>query len=244
MTRKYLAVTSRGFPRFTPQLRGLPRNGCGMKCRSGGGLGVALLLEPGDDPGLAVADLTAATSEPEAGWPLAAVAPLVDGVSCNAEVVGEFGDGHQPVVQGCSSRGSAHRGIGVVTGEVGAGKSVAARAAVSRLDASRHAIVYLPNPAIGGRGLHVHLVYALDGVPRFHTAPLIAQTQDLLAAENDEKNRIVVLICDEAHLLSNEQLEQLRLLTSSDMDARSPLALVLLGRSVAAPTTGYPGRSG
>jgi type II secretory pathway predicted ATPase ExeA len=122
------------------------------------------------------------------------------------------------------------RSIGVVTGEVGAGKSVAARAAVSRLDASRHTTVYLPNPAIGGRGLHMHLVYALGATPRFHTASLIAQTQDLLAAENDEKNRTVVLICDEAHLLTNEQLEQLRLLTNSEMDARSPLALILLGQ--------------
>lgn len=123
-----------------------------------------------------------------------------------------------------------HRGIGVVTGEVGAGKTVAARAAVSRLDRSRHTTVYLPNPAIGGRGLHMHLVYALGGVPRFHTAALIAQTQDLLAAETDERNKIVLIVVDEAHLLANEQLEQLRLLSNAEMDRRSPLALVLLGQ--------------
>ena len=122
------------------------------------------------------------------------------------------------------------RASGVISGEVGAGKSVAARAAASRLDASRHAIVYLPNPAIGGRGLHMHLAHALGATPRFHTASLIAQTQDLLAAENDEKNRVVVLICDEAHLLTNDQLEQLRLLTNTDMDSRSSLGLVLLGQ--------------
>ena len=121
-------------------------------------------------------------------------------------------------------------GIGVVTGEVGAGKSVAARAAASRLDASRHTVIYLPNPAIGGRGLHMHLVYALGGIPRFHTAALIAQTQDLLATEVDEKNKAVLLICDEAHLLANDQLEQLRLLTNADMDARSNLTVVLLGQ--------------
>ena len=122
------------------------------------------------------------------------------------------------------------RGIGVITGEVGAGKSIAARAATARLDASRYTIIYLPNPAIGGRGLHMHLVYALGGTPRFHTAALIAQTQDLLAAEVDEKNKTVLLVVDEAHLLANDQLEQLRLLTNTDMDARSNLALVLLGQ--------------
>ena len=37
-----------------------------------------------------------------------------------------------------------------------------------------------------------------------------------------------MLIVDEAHLLSVEQLEQLRLLTNTDMDSRSPLGLILL----------------
>jgi type II secretory pathway predicted ATPase ExeA len=122
------------------------------------------------------------------------------------------------------------RGIGVLTGEVGAGKTVAARAAVARLDRSRHSVVYLPNPAIGGRGLHAHLVAALGGEPRFHAAALIAQSQALLAQEGEERNKTVLLICDEAHLLESDQLEQLRLLTSGEMDLHSPLALLLLGQ--------------
>lgn len=125
---------------------------------------------------------------------------------------------------------TGERGIGVLTGEVGAGKSVAARAATAALDPSRHTVIYLPNPAIGSRGLHMHLVYALGDVPRFHTAALINQTADLLAAETDERNKTVLLVVDEAHLLTPDQLEQLRLLTNADMDARSPLGLVLLGQ--------------
>jgi type II secretory pathway predicted ATPase ExeA len=120
--------------------------------------------------------------------------------------------------------------IGVLTGEVGAGKTVAARATVAALDASRHTIVYLANPMVGARGIHHHLVTALGAVPRFHRPALIAQTAELLAAEHDERRKTVVLIVDEAHLLSVEQLEQLRLLTNTDMDARSPLTLILLGQ--------------
>lgn len=120
--------------------------------------------------------------------------------------------------------------LGVLTGEVGAGKTIAARAATTTLDASRHTIIYLPNPAIGARGLHMHIVTALGGTPRFYTASLIAQTADLLAAEHDERNKNVVFIVDEAHLLSHEQLEQLRIITNADMDARSPLACLLIGQ--------------
>lgn len=120
--------------------------------------------------------------------------------------------------------------IGVITGEVGAGKTVAARAATAALDASRHTIVYLANPMVGARGIHHHLVTALGQVPKFHRPALIAQTSDLLAAERDERRKQVILVVDEAHLLDTDQLEQLRLLTNADMDARSPLALVLLGQ--------------
>ena len=121
-------------------------------------------------------------------------------------------------------------GIGVLTGEVGAGKTVAARATVAALDTSRHTIVYLPNPMVGARGLHHHLVLSLGGEPKFHRPALVAQTAELLAAETDERRKHVVVVVDEAHLLDNDQLEQLRLLTNGDMDARSPLTLILLGQ--------------
>ncbi|HEY5848135.1 MAG TPA: AAA family ATPase [Microlunatus sp.] len=105
------------------------------------------------------------------------------------------------------------RGLGVLTGEVGAGKTVAVRAALNALDSSRHTIIYLGNPAVGGRGLYGCIVTALGGNPRFHKAALIPQTSDLLAAEEHERGRTTILVLDEAHLLTADQLEELRLLT-------------------------------
>src|SRR6266545_2847764 len=79
----------------------------------------------------------------------------------------------------------SERGLGVVTGEVGAGKTVAVRAALATLDSSRHTVIYLGNPAVGGRGLYGCIVTALGGVPRFHKASLIPQTMDQLAGRSD-----------------------------------------------------------
>lgn len=124
----------------------------------------------------------------------------------------------------------AENATGLVTGEVGAGKTIAARAAVESLDRAAHTVIYLANPLIGARGIHHHLVDALGARPRFHRPALIAQTTDLLARERDERDKQTVLIVDEAHLLDADQLTQLRLLTSLDMDADSPLALLLLGQ--------------
>lgn len=92
--------------------------------------------------------------------------------------------------------------LGLITGEVGAGKTTALRAAVAALDPFRHTVIYLANPAIGSRGLYTEIVSRLSGEPRFH----------------------------KAHLLSAEQLEELRLLTNSEMDSVRPFASILLGQ--------------
>ncbi len=120
--------------------------------------------------------------------------------------------------------------IGVITGEVGAGKTVAVRAALGEFDSSRHTVIYLGNPAVGARGLYTYIVAHLGQVPRFHRCSLIPQAQDALAAEVAERGRKVVLIVDEAHLLAADQLEELRLLTNADMDSANPFALVLAGQ--------------
>jgi type II secretory pathway predicted ATPase ExeA len=124
----------------------------------------------------------------------------------------------------------AEQTIALVTGEVGIGKSLAARCAVADLDASRHTIVYIANPAVGARGIHQQIAYALGVAPRFHRGALIAQTTELLARERDERDKHTVLAIDDAHLLDADQLEQVRLLTSDQMDSASLLAIVLLGQ--------------
>jgi type II secretory pathway predicted ATPase ExeA len=120
--------------------------------------------------------------------------------------------------------------LGVIVGEVGVGKTVALRAAVHGLDPTGHQVIYVANPAFGTRGLYVTIVRALGAAPRFFKAEVMAQAQGLLAAEEQERRRRVVLILDEAHLLSPEQLEEIRLLTNAEMDSRSPFALILVGQ--------------
>lgn len=66
--------------------------------------------------------------------------------------------------------------IGVITGEVGSGKTVAVRAALADLDTSRHTLIYLGNPAVGARGLYCAIVARLGGLPRYQRSALIAQT--------------------------------------------------------------------
>jgi type II secretory pathway predicted ATPase ExeA len=120
--------------------------------------------------------------------------------------------------------------LGLITGEVGSGKTTALRAASAALDASRHTVIYLPNPAIGARGIYAEIIARLGGTPRFHKSALIPQAQDLLLREREERKKRVLLIIDEAHLLAAEQLEELRLLSNSEMDSVMPFAGILVGQ--------------
>jgi type II secretory pathway predicted ATPase ExeA len=122
------------------------------------------------------------------------------------------------------------RGLGILTGEVGGGKTAALRAAADGLDASRHTLIYLPNPQIGVRGLHGALAMALGQAPRFHHATLIPQVEAAIAAEADERGRNAILAVDEAHLLTGEQLESVRMLTNHQLDSGSPLTVLLIGQ--------------
>jgi len=88
----------------------------------------------------------------------------------------------------------SERGIGMLTGEVGAGKTVAVRAVVAGLDQLNHKIIYIGNPTMGQKGIYSMIVHTLGGVPRFNRATLIPQTMDLLAAEENERGRQTILM--------------------------------------------------
>ena len=124
----------------------------------------------------------------------------------------------------------AAKTIGVITGEVGTGKTVAIRSAVADLDPAGHTVIYIGNPATGVRGILAAAVTALGARPVHGTAALAVQAWNTLAGEAAERGRTPVLIIDEAHLLDHDQLESVRMLTNHDMDSATPFATILVGQ--------------
>lgn len=121
------------------------------------------------------------------------------------------------------------RSIAVLTGEVGSGKSVALRCLSASLDESRNTTVYFFGLA-GLRGFYSELVVRLGGTPRFLKAHLIAQAQELIAQETQGRKKNLTVIIDEAHLLEPHVLDEIRLLTNSEMDSSSAFSLILSGQ--------------
>jgi type II secretory pathway predicted ATPase ExeA len=106
----------------------------------------------------------------------------------------------------------SERSIGVITGEVGVGKTVSVRAVLAGLDPSRHTIIYLPNPMIGTRGICEEILNIFGQRPSHLGSRLFTQVSKALIAEREERGRTPVLVLDEAHLLAYEQLEMIRML--------------------------------
>ncbi|MGV9567576.1 AAA family ATPase [Streptomyces sp. NPDC003480] len=118
----------------------------------------------------------------------------------------------------------------MVTGQVGAGKTVSVRTCLDILDPSTYTVGYIPNPMIGVRGIHEEIVNAFDQTPAHLGSRLTVQTGKALMSEREARGRTPVLVIDEAHLMSYEQLETVRMLTDQGMNQDSPLSCLLVGR--------------
>ena len=107
---------------------------------------------------------------------------------------------------------------------------MAARAAIAALDQTRHTLLYLPDPTTGTRGIHHHVVSALGGRPAHGSAELAAQAR--IAHRRRARRARPGPRCwsSTRYLLTHAQLEAIRILTNSEMDAASPLACLLIGQ--------------
>lgn len=121
------------------------------------------------------------------------------------------------------------RGLGLITGEIGSGKSTAVRAFTAGLDPNRYLVLYLANPTTGITGIYRDLLLALGHEPPFSRPRLVARLRAALADLLNAKRRVPIVILDEAHLLAPPLLEQLRLLFSDQMDSQSLATVVLVG---------------
>jgi type II secretory pathway predicted ATPase ExeA len=121
------------------------------------------------------------------------------------------------------------RGFGLVTGEIGSGKSTAVRAFAANLDFNRYLVVYLANPTTGITGLYRDLLLQLGVEPPFSKPRLVARIRSALDDLFTTKHRAPVIVLDEAHLLTQPMLDQLRLLFSDKMDSQSLATVVLVG---------------
>lgn len=123
-----------------------------------------------------------------------------------------------------------HQGAGLLSGEVGAGKSTTARTFTASLNPNLYKVLYLHWTSGSALDLLRQLALQLDLVPAHYRGDLVRQISDAIVRLNQSKKQHPILICDEAQLLSHDALEQLPLLLNFDMDSSHYLTLLLIGQ--------------
>lgn len=117
-------------------------------------------------------------------------------------------------------------GIGLLVGETGCGKSTLLRELDRLADSARTRICYVSFTSLRSFGFLVHLGSLFGTGPKRFKGEMARSVLESIAAGN----RKTVLIVDEAHRLPDDTLEDLRLLTAGDYDAKSVFTLLLSGQ--------------
>jgi general secretion pathway protein A len=120
------------------------------------------------------------------------------------------------------------KGLIVLMGEVGTGKTTAIRWIIRRFDVSVLA-GYIFNPHLSIEEFYHHLTEMLGIKDWTNKTELLAQIGKLLE-ERHRRGLRTVLIVDEAHELSDQVLEEIRLLLNFESDNAKHLQIILTGQ--------------
>jgi len=137
-----------------------------------------------------------------------------------------FEQGQRRLEQGLSSRGMA-----LVAGDPGAGKTALARHLHHRLASSSHRTLYTVTPMVKTplRPVVEDLLLQLgERLPFNNVARCMALLRESLVRLSDQ-GVLPVVVIDDVHHLNNEAWLQLKALTNYEMDSRSPMLMLLLG---------------
>lgn len=120
------------------------------------------------------------------------------------------------------------RSMLLITGRAGTGKTTPVRACLGELP-RHHKVIYLGQDR-RGNSLFARLADQLGLRPElsrnYRSLHLSKRIENEVVAGGKE----LVLVIDETHLLERDALEELRLLTNSEMDRQSLISIIMLGQ--------------
>lgn len=121
------------------------------------------------------------------------------------------------------------KGFTVLTGEAGTGKTTLLRAVVNSIPKEQLCFSFLVNPVLTPDEFY-DIVLDDFGLPRCTTKAERLKSFLEFLLECRAAGRVAVLFVDEAHRLSIEMLEEIRLLTNFETEVEKLLHIVLVGQ--------------
>lgn len=128
-------------------------------------------------------------------------------------------------------QGAHHRGMALVAGDPGVGKTALARHFCHRLAPSTYRVLYTATPMVANplRPVVEDLLVKMgERLPFNNTARAMTLLQDALLRLYDQ-GVLPVMIIDDAHHLTGQAWLQLKTLSNYEMDSKLPFLMILLG---------------
>ncbi|MCW5957523.1 MAG: AAA family ATPase [Pyrinomonadaceae bacterium] len=120
------------------------------------------------------------------------------------------------------------KGLIVLTGEVGTGKTTALRWVIRRLDSSVSA-TYIFNPRLSIMDFYHKVTEMLEITSWTNKSDLLSKMGKTLEERHSLGLRTIIIV-DEAHALSDDVLEEIRLLLNFESDNAKHLQIILSGQ--------------
>lgn len=123
------------------------------------------------------------------------------------------------------------KGVGMLTGEVGCGKTTVTRALAACLSGEPYEVVVLANPALSPEELLKAILVKLTGRMENGSKAWVLEQIHRHLQTAEAAGRRVVLVIDEAHVISQrDTLDELRMLLNLHTEESFLLTLILLGQ--------------
>lgn len=123
------------------------------------------------------------------------------------------------------------RGIMLITGEPGTGKTTILRAFIDKLSQLSYQIFYVPLSTVNVLDFYRQINYYLGGEPLHLKSRLFTSIQKAIKDFVTHTKKIPIIIFDEAHLLKNENFFELQIISNFNMDSSDPALFILLAQS-------------
>jgi general secretion pathway protein A len=122
------------------------------------------------------------------------------------------------------------RGIGVLAGKSGTGKTCLLRLLYEEFVPSSFHTVYICHSTVNTTEFYSHLASGFGIPPIGRRSHLFRKLKEQIELLHSSKRMFSILVIDEAHLLSTDILQELRLLANFSMDSKNLLTVLLCGQ--------------
>ena len=142
-----------------------------------------------------------------------------------------LGEDHQEVLEALLYFIETKKNFAIVCGDVGTGKTMLINSLLDRLPETVQPII-ISNPYVNSQDLLCYLAKTLE-IKTTGTENILELTDQVKTALIGAKaqNKHLVLIIDEAHLLSDQALEEIRLLSNIETSDQKLLQILLVGQN-------------